>query len=309
MERSPEGASSKKPPRRYAFACSNCRKKKIRCDGAQPECTSCARAEEVCQYPKKRMEAQLAQAQKRIQELESELLEARSSSPYGSQPASSPGALYSDSEQDYSLYSQVGFDDKGSITYHGPTSRFQESAFEDDDDETLEEAAIVRERLKESSQKHFKTTYEDLQNRWQPLLVKKTEADFGIPTDVAIHLLSAYFTWQNPFHNFVYKPLFIRDLAGTGPYCSRFLLTSIFALAARHCNHDSIVYQDQGERFLVAAKELLVRELGSSRPAIATIQGLLILGCRQCGIGNTSEGWLFSGMARLNILLTSKLLN
>ena len=61
------------------------------------------------------MEAQLAQAQKRIQELESELREARSNSPYGSQSASSPGALYSDSEQDYSIYSQVGFDARGSV--------------------------------------------------------------------------------------------------------------------------------------------------------------------------------------------------
>jgi hypothetical protein len=115
MEHSPEIGNSKKQPRRYAFACTNCRKKKIRCDGAQPECTSCVRAEEVCQYPKKRMEAQLAQAQRRIQELESELREARSNSPYGSQSASSPGALYSDSEQDYSIYSQVGFDAGGSV--------------------------------------------------------------------------------------------------------------------------------------------------------------------------------------------------
>jgi hypothetical protein len=116
MEHSPEVGSSKKAPRRYAFACSNCRKKKIRCDGVQPECTSCVRAEEVCQYPKKRMEAQLAQAQKRIQQLESELRESKSNSPYGSQSASSPGALYSDSEQDYSLYSHVGFDARGSAS-------------------------------------------------------------------------------------------------------------------------------------------------------------------------------------------------
>jgi hypothetical protein len=84
-----------------------------------------------------------------------------------------------------------------------------------------------------------------------------------------------------------------------GPYCSRFLLTAIFALAARHCSHDSIVYRDGGERFLAAAKELLVGELSNPRPAIATVQGLLILGCRQCGIGNTPEGWLFSGMVRI----------
>ena len=91
----------------------------------------------------------------------------------------------------------------------------------------------------------------------------------------------------------------MKDLVMGGPYCSQFLLTCIFALAARHCSHDSSpIYRDRGERFVAIAKELWAGELSSSRPSIATIQGLLILGCRQCGVGNTSEGWLFSGMVR-----------
>jgi hypothetical protein len=92
------------------------------------------------------------------------------------------------------------------ITYHGPTSRFQESSFEDDDEEALEEAAVMRERLREACQRDFKSSHEYLQNVWQPSLYNKTEADFGIPVEIANNLLSAYFNWQNPFHNFVYKP-------------------------------------------------------------------------------------------------------
>ena len=173
----------------------------------------------------------------------------------------------------------------------------------------------MRERIKESYQRDFKANHEYLHNVWTPALYSRTEADFGIPVDVANHLLSAYFNWQNSFHNFVYKPresprpqnchedrltrtVFMKDLVSGGPYCSRFLLTSIFALAARHCSHESPVYRDRGEQFVAVAKELWVSELSNSKPTVATIQALLILGCRQCGIGNTSEGWLFSGMVR-----------
>lgn len=77
----------------------------------------------------------------------------------------------------------------------------------------------------------------------------------------------------------------------------------IFALASRHCSHDARLSDDKGDQFLIAAKGILVKEIGSSKPTISTIQGLLILGCRQCAVGNISEGWLFSGM--VNFLLTS----
>ncbi len=45
------------------------------------------------------------------------------------------------------------------------------------------------------------------------------------------------------------------------------------------------------------AKLLLLDEFKRDRPAIPTIQGLLILGGRQCALGRNSEGWLYTGMA------------
>ena len=85
-----------------------------------------------------------------------------------------------------------------------------------------------------------------------------------------------------------------------GPYFSQFLLNVIYAHASRHVpEHDPIYAQvGQGERFLARAKGLLVDELGADRPSIPTIQGLLILGGRQCAIGKSSEGWLYTGMVR-----------
>lgn len=73
---------------------------------------------------------------------------------------------------------------------------------------------------------------------------------------------------------------------------------SIYALAARHADQidDQISQLERGERCLQRAKVLLINELSEPKPKIPTIQGLLILGGRQCAVGNSSEGWLYTGM-------------
>lgn len=83
-----------------------------------------------------------------------------------------------------------------------------------------------------------------------------------------------------------------------GPYFSRFLLNVIFAHACRHMpeNDHRFAAFDRGETFLRDAMLLLIEEMKQSKPRIPTIQGLLILGGRQCAVGQSSEGWLYTGM-------------
>lgn len=66
-----------KAPRRYAFACISCRRKKIRCNGEQPNCKSCLRSNEPCEYPQRSVAVQLQHANTRIRELEDDLRDAR----------------------------------------------------------------------------------------------------------------------------------------------------------------------------------------------------------------------------------------
>lgn len=84
-----------------------------------------------------------------------------------------------------------------------------------------------------------------------------------------------------------------------GPYFSQFLLHVIYAHASRHIQPTDPLYPRllQGEPFLDRARLMLVDELKRDKPAIPTIQGLLILGGRQCAVGRNSEGWLYTGMA------------
>lgn len=83
-----------------------------------------------------------------------------------------------------------------------------------------------------------------------------------------------------------------------GPYFSRFLLNVIFAHACRHMpeNDHRFASFERGETFLRDAMLLLIEEMKQSKPRIPTIQGLLILGGRQCAVGKSSEGWLYTGM-------------
>lgn len=93
-----------------------------------------------------------------------------------------------------------------------------------------------------------------------------------------------------------------------GPYFSRFLLNIIFAHACRHMPEDDLRFTpfERGETFLRVAMLLLIDEMQQSKPRIPTIQGLLILGGRQCAVGKSSEGWLYTGM--VSLLLQPRLL-
>lgn len=85
---------------------------------------------------------------------------------------------------------------------------------------------------------------------------------------------------------------------GGSTYFSPFLLNTIYAHASRHIPEEdpSVQNFERGDSFLRKAKLLLVDELGRSKPQLPTIQGLLILGGRQCAVGQNSEGWLYTGM-------------
>lgn len=85
-----------------------------------------------------------------------------------------------------------------------------------------------------------------------------------------------------------------------GPYFSQFLLNTIFAHASRHTKDEDPRFAgaERGEYFLRKAKQLLIVEMEQEKPKICTVQGLLMLGGRQCAIGKSSEGWLYTGMVR-----------
>ncbi|KAF2160104.1 hypothetical protein M409DRAFT_29401 [Zasmidium cellare ATCC 36951] len=145
----------------------------------------------------------------------------------------------------------------------------------------------------------LENNYVMLNEVWEPLVESKTTEDLGAEPELVHKLLNWFWIWQYPLHNYLYRPCFIMDMALGGPYYSKFLLHCILALSARHLETESPDNEvaQKGESFLSSAKELLMHELGATKPKIPTIQGLLVLSGRQCAVGKTSEGWLYLGMA------------
>ncbi|KAH7478019.1 hypothetical protein FOMA001_g10440 [Fusarium oxysporum f. sp. matthiolae] len=312
---------------------SSCKARKIKCNGEQPVCRACQRSDNACIWPAN-TQVRIDRANTRIQELESALQESRRQnerlssengntttadvtnvgqdnvSPAGSMPLlgqlGSAHASPSDARSntiDATIWSQVGIGEDGSITYNGPTSRFHAGSLTGNGPSPSTTQAPPGSaqdvEIKSSQVERLRSQYDLLDTVWIPLAKSKSMTAFGITNEMGWQILDMYWTWLHPLHNCIYRPVFLMDMALNGTYYSDFLLMAIFALATRHLSRQEgdSVDSNMGEKFFTRAKMLLMDELDNPKPRIPTIQGLLILGGRQCAIGKSSQGWLFTGMA------------
>ncbi|KAF4460527.1 CHA4-transcription factor [Fusarium albosuccineum] len=104
--------------------------------------------------------------------------------------------------------------------------------------------------------------------------------------------MAAYFKYQYQFHMLVYREYFLRDYdVGSGRYYSDALLFAICSLGAMQLDDSRPV----SDIFANQAQQLIYSTLDS--PELTTLQALALLGYREIGVGHTSKGWLFAGMA------------
>ncbi|KAI5456072.1 fungal-specific transcription factor domain-containing protein [Mariannaea sp. PMI_226] len=298
--------------RRYGFACTGCKARKVKCSGEQPICQNCRRSGDDCTWPSQTStESRLRSANARIRNLEASIRQSTQKSsefprteavstqqvseisPAITNDETSPATSHALSSSATSLWFQVGIGEDGSITYNGPTSRFHAGS--------LKEVSGSDGSDSNSSQLDaLRSQYVLMDSIWMPLInAQPFMRGTGVATETGLALLDIYWTWLHPLHNCVYKPAMLMDLALGGPYCSDFLLMCIFGLVARHLPEHTPNFHGvgKGDEFISRAKILLLEEMSAARPSIPTIQGLLILGGRQGAMGNSSEGWLYTGMA------------
>ncbi|KAI9928606.1 hypothetical protein MW887_001821 [Aspergillus wentii] len=214
-------------------------------------------------------------------------------------PSGEPEAHHVGDNISYDGGAQFSVDTEGREHYFGATSRFH--AVPDHDHRRDSRSENDGPETQEMENYHRKWLYSNA--RFQASWEKMAHGNVALYTDVdpniCSSLLEVYWSWQAPLHNCVYRRCFYRDMALGGPYFSRFLLNVIFAHACRHMpeNDPRFAPFERGETFLRDAMLLLIDEMKQSKPRIPTIQGLLILGGRQCAVGKSSEGWLYTGMA------------
>lgn len=115
-------------------------------------------------------------------------------------------------------------------------------------------------------------------------------------------LLDLHWCWVQPVFNFVYRPTFTRDLQNNGPYCSVLLLNAVLAHSVRWAKADTRMVRllepfEGGAYFGRQARASLMDAVQVGAPSIPTVQALLLLSAQECGQGNLSQAWLYSGMA------------
>lgn len=234
--------------------------------------------------------------EERIKELEDQLAAVKSPPSVAASNHSSPGVFNGSSHDrhvdEHSItrsFMGLKIDEKGGITYHGATSLFHLPSDRDknktDSVSSIDSDAHRRERL--------------VTNAWHQRAMENL-SDIPEPFQ---YLLNVHWCWIQPLFNFIYRPAFTRDMQSMGPNYSHTLLNAILSHSIRWGKKDPLTKQildesyEGGAVFAKHARSMLFDELNRGVCSIPTVQTLLLLSAQECGHGNTTQAWMYSGIA------------
>ncbi|KAF5571620.1 nitrogen assimilation transcription factor nit-4 [Fusarium phyllophilum] len=256
--------SSVKATKKSAFSCEPCRRRKVN------TITTLLHPNPTLSYTQR--------LEERIKELEDQLAAIKSPPSVAASNHSSPGVWnghelnrHPDEHAMTRSFMGLKIDDKGGITYHGPTSLFNLPSdphkHKPDSISSIDSDAHRRERL--------------VNNAWHQRAMENL-SDIPEPFQ---YLLNVHWCWIQPLFNFIYRPAFTRDMQSMGPYYSHTLLNAMLSHSIRWGKSDPSTKQlldqsyDGGAVFAKHARSMLFDEL------------------RECGHGNTTQAWIYSGIA------------
>ncbi|KAJ5876720.1 hypothetical protein N7455_000185 [Penicillium solitum] len=286
--------------KRVSLACTVCRKKRVRCDGAKPLCGRCASEEEQCEYrhdeerrkPPSKQQVQALQA--RVQALETQLLEYqrrdRQFQNAGSQSLHKRRAMQSESDWPPHL---------------------QEASIKDDLADLMGGLSLGEgNQLRYfGSRSHLSLVDQQLDTPKDPSSIRPAVSDHESPDiwstllpDTQDKLLTAFWRWQNQWQYLIHQEAFTRSLANHGEdgYCTPFLLSSVLALASRYVDVpetrvDGNDPSTAGDAFARQAKVLLFQEIEA--PRVSTVIAAVLISLKEMAVDKEPAGWTYLGIA------------
>jgi hypothetical protein len=199
------------------------------------------------------------------------------------------GMNFSDGELDVLPFLSV--DERGRVDSFGPSSALQGPT----------KPAIATESPVAEHVRNQLIANATLQ-RQRELDLRQWQDIYGVPIDLALHLLDLH--WNRQHHTFLltYRPAIMRHLMENGPYCSEFLMNAIFACSAKYSQRmevrdNPVDPTSAGRRFFARCDQLLAERSLLNSSSIATLVGLLLLGSTYNARGDSSKGWLYTGYA------------
>ncbi|KAJ5359327.1 uncharacterized protein N7496_011740 [Penicillium cataractarum] len=274
-------------PRKSAFSCEACRKRKS----------------VVFAMRRSRRDLRLQLLETRVAQLEDALTKLRgqqadAEARKGSSPASvaesssSAGRkikLENDDTQDLAReFDGLNVETDGRISFHGPTSLFQLPSG------VVSETASTTHVVQELEARKERL----INSAWRERAFEQMAA---MPEPFQ-YLLDSHWCWIQPLFNFVYRPAFTRDMKIQGPYYSDVLMNAVLSHSVRWCKAEPQIGPlldsfEGGAQFYQRAVSGLFESLKTGYASVPTIQTLLLLSAQECGKGNRTQAWLYSGMA------------
>ncbi|GAA5963919.1 hypothetical protein JCM3765_006053 [Sporobolomyces pararoseus] len=295
-------------------SCNNCRKRKAKCDGVQPSCSTCTLYRDECRWSeetdKRRManKGEVAALRERIKILEG-LLAGMDIQAQGQNTGERTELLDpedeeeedTDTEKDVAGINRLKLDEETlQFTNYGPTSAFQH----------LPEPPASRTSASPLEANDFSPSPIPSSILSESLAETPIRWDRYLPPldgwDEELHdkLLGLFFSYFNNWCMWVEEDSFRRDLRSvlsfeathstsrTSNY-SPLLHLVILAIACSYSD-DQRTSQTVSELLVTAAKSHLDGE--GERPTIASLRGLLLLGSWHSGNGLQGLGNLYSGI-------------
>ncbi|KAJ6120954.1 hypothetical protein N7523_005234 [Penicillium sp. IBT 18751x] len=244
----------------------------------------------------KQLETRVAQLEDALSKLRGRHTEAEARK--GSSPASVAESSSSagrriktelDDAQDLAReFDGLNVENDGRISFHGPTSLFQLPSGVASETASTSHYAQELEARKERL----------INNAWR----ERAFEQMAVMPEPFQYLLDSHWCWIQPLFNFVYRPAFTRDMKINGPYYSDVLMNAVLSHSVRWCKAEPQVgplldSYEGGALFYQRAVTGLFDSLRTGYAGIPTIQVLLLLSAQECGRGNRTQAWLYSGMA------------
>ncbi|QIW97462.1 hypothetical protein AMS68_002980 [Peltaster fructicola] len=117
-------------------------------------------------------------------------------------------------------------------------------------------------------------------------------------TEFIDHLLQLYFSWIHPFHQFVSQEHFLHDFHnGRDDYCSAALANAVLAFACHYSDRQAARTNHYnpataGDMFFAEAKQHLEQ---AEKPSLTLVQALGIMSLRETSMGRDSNGYQYAG--------------
>ncbi|KAL6230094.1 hypothetical protein BDW75DRAFT_79333 [Aspergillus navahoensis] len=264
---------------RIPRACAKCQRKKTKCDGRKPTCGFCLRSGAACTYTRSKRESQQLQFQsleKRLIAYESLLREIVSQSTQENRQSihdAIQGHFQASPEFFSALLSAHPLMDQQIRSSRPGLSLGRMHQAWQSNERSNELTLLQQPPIRVASIQHWTSLVDD---------------------DVASHLLSFYFTWENPTWQLIDQPLFLHDLEHRRTrFCSSLLVhTLLFFGCSFSYNLNRITDRREekvlGEKLYAAVQRLWLQE--RERADLPTIQSSILIGLLCCTFGIDKVG-------------------